>query len=215
MFYSSVWELQPPLPSLVQRFTSFGWEADGGRPDERLARRDKGQVMEWAVRLAQSHDFPHLQFSQPASIVCSPWAKEVQTHWLDDSGCHSPVQISVIVSSLEGWGMGPAHNSGRRRMKMTPIWAQPALQLFTLCVQPSREGSLAMGGRAICGMERRLFLSLTHGQREDREDPTEQIARVLFRSRSRLWLVVFWLNPACELLFIDPPPCLLWHRRRP
>lgn len=92
MFYISVtqgWELRPPLPSLVQRFASFwglgGWSKTGWRWGSGDGVSCQTRVVSW---------FPDLQFSQPSSIVRSPWAKEGQTNWLDDS----PVEISVIVA---------------------------------------------------------------------------------------------------------------------
>lgn len=171
-----------------------------------------------------------------------PWAKEGQTNWLDDSGCHSaPVQISVIVSL---WG-GPSCEQGLRGtaegVGWKLLWSEHSRRCSCLYYRLYN-----LPGRALWRWERgqsakwkrgsfffRLLFSesLTHRQRHGRDDLTEQIARGLFRSRSRLWAVVFpstlWTlekrfcvtlhiiyNKVLSLVYWSPP-YLLRHRRRP
>lgn len=171
-----------------------------------------------------------------------PWAKEGQTNCLDDSGCHStPVQISVIVS-LRGGGQAASRARAEQRKALDGNYsdlstAGAAAVYITFCTTfpgglfgDGSAGNL-QNGNAAHSSSGCFSESLTRRQRDGRDDLTEQTARGLFRSRSRLWVVVFRSTPwtpakrFCVTLLIIynkvlslvywSPPCLLRHRRRP
>lgn len=167
-----------------------------------------------------------------------PWAKEGQTNCLDDSGCHStPVQISVIVSLRGGWAsceQGPRGTAEGVGWKL--LWSEHSRRCSCLYYLLYN-----LPGRALWRWERGqsakwkrgsfFFRLLFRVPQPQAARLAEQIARGLFRSRSRLWVVVFRSTPwtlakrFCVTLLIIynkvlslvywSPPCLLRHRRRP
>lgn len=186
------WELQPPLPSQVQGFASFG-----GGLFEDPSRGDKSRVTEWAVRLAESHDFLICNSARhPPSCVPLELKRDKQTDWVTQAV--APQSRFVWLLPCGGWGQAASRARAEQRKALGENYsnlstAGAAAVYTTVCT--TFPWGLFGDGRAGNLQNGKAALPFSHPQTaEDWEDLTEQIAWVCLEVAHVFGLLFFHSN---------------------